>query len=145
MTQNTIAIRKKTDKCGDINITAVDIENKLIVTKGDGVGEGTRGGGDGGSYFRSLGLTHTHYYIWARLSSSSSSWSPKNPPPNAGATEDTGSILGSGRFPGEGNGNPLQYSCWDNPMDRGAWRVTAHEVAKSRTRLSTQADRDCYI
>lgn len=60
MTQNTIAIRKKTDKCGDINITAVDIENKLIVTKGDGVGEGTRGGGDGGSYFRSLGLTHTH-------------------------------------------------------------------------------------
>ena len=61
MTQNTIAIRKKTDKCGDINITVVDIENKLIVTKGDRVG------GDGGSYIRSLGLTYTHYYIWASL------------------------------------------------------------------------------
>ena len=52
---------------------------------------------------------------------------------NAG---DLGSISGSGRSPGEGNGNPLQYSCLENPMDRGAWRATVHEVAKSRTRLS---------
>ena len=64
---------------------------------------------------------------------------------NAEAAGDLGSIPGSGRYPGEGNGNPLQYSCWDKPMDRGAQRVTAHEVAKSPTRLSTQADSDYYI
>ena len=50
--------------------------------------------------------------------------------------EDPGSIPGSGRSPGEGNGNPLQYSCLENPMDRGACWATAHGVAKSRTRLS---------
>ena len=49
---------------------------------------------------------------------------------------DLGSIPGSGRSPGEGNGNPLQYSCLENPMDRGAWWATIHGVAKSRTRLS---------
>ena len=58
----------------------------------------------------------------------------KNLPANAG---DTGSIPGLGRSSGEGNGNPLQYSCLGNPMDRGAWRATAHGVAKSRTRRST--------
>ena len=52
---------------------------------------------------------------------------------NAG---DPGSIPGSGRSLGEGNGNPLQYSCLENPMDRGAWWATVHGVAKSRTRLS---------
>ena len=52
---------------------------------------------------------------------------------NAG---DPGSIPGSGRSPGEGNGNPLQYSCLENPMDRGAWWATVHGVWKSRTRLS---------
>ena len=52
---------------------------------------------------------------------------------NAG---DPGSIPGLGRSPGEGNGNPLQYSCLENPMDRGAWRTTVHRVAKSQTRLS---------
>ena len=52
---------------------------------------------------------------------------------NAG---DPGSIPGSGRSPGEGNGNPLQYSCLENPMDRGAWLATVHGVAKSQTRLS---------
>ena len=52
---------------------------------------------------------------------------------NAG---DPGSILGLGRSPGEGNGNPLQYSCLENPMDRGAWWDTVHGVAKSQTRLS---------
>ena len=49
---------------------------------------------------------------------------------------DLGSILGLGRFPGEGNGNPLQYSCLENPMDGGAWWATVHGVAKSRTWLS---------
>ena len=48
---------------------------------------------------------------------------------------DVGSIPGSGRSPGEGNGNPLQYSCLENPMDRGAWWATVHRVAKSWTQL----------
>ena len=52
---------------------------------------------------------------------------------NAG---DLGSIPGSERSPGERNGNPLQYSCLENPMDGGAWWATVHGVAKSRTRLS---------
>ena len=55
----------------------------------------------------------------------------KNPPANAG---DTGSIPGSGRSAGEGNGNPLKYSCLGNPMDRGGWRgYTVHGVSKSLT------------
>ena len=45
--------------------------------------------------------------------------------------EDVGLIPGLGRSPGEGNGNPLQYSCLENPMDRRAWRATVHEVSKS--------------
>ena len=49
---------------------------------------------------------------------------------------DLGSIPGSGRSPGEGNGNPLQYSCLENPMDGGAWWATVHRVAKSQTLLS---------
>ena len=52
---------------------------------------------------------------------------------NAG---DPGSILGLGRSPGEGNGNPLQYPCLENSMDKGAWRAVVHEVAKSQTQLS---------
>ena len=52
---------------------------------------------------------------------------------NAG---DLGSIPGSGRSPGEGNGNSLQYSCLENPMDRGAWQATVHVVAKSQTQVS---------
>ena len=60
----------------------------------------------------------------------------KNPPANAG---DPGSIPGSRRSPGEGNGNSLEYSCLDNPMDRGAWQATVHGVAKSQTRLSMHA------
>ena len=57
----------------------------------------------------------------------------KNPPANAG---DVSSIPGSGRSPGEGHGNPLQYSCLGNPTDRGAWQATVHGVAKSQTQLS---------
>ena len=52
---------------------------------------------------------------------------------NAG---DPGSIPGSGRSPGEGNGNPFQHSCLENPMDGGAWEATVHGVAKSWTQLS---------
>ena len=57
----------------------------------------------------------------------------KNPPANAG---DMGSISGSGRSPGEGNGNSLQYSCLENPMDRRAWHAAVCGVRKSQTRLS---------
>ena len=55
----------------------------------------------------------------------------KNPPTNAGDARDVGSIPGSGRSPGGGYGSPLQYSCLENSMDRGAWLTTVHEVAKS--------------
>ena len=77
-----------------------------------------------------------------QLSSSSSNSVPKgflggsavkNPP--AGAAGDMGSIPGSGRSLGGGHGNPLHYSCLENPMDREAWRATDHGVAKSWTRL----------
>ena len=56
----------------------------------------------------------------------------KNPPVNVG---DVGSIPGSGRSPGEGNGNPLQDSCLENPMDRGAWGAIVYGVTKGRTQL----------
>ena len=55
----------------------------------------------------------------------------KNPPAKTGDTRDEGSIPGLGRCPGVGNGNPLQYSCLENPMDRGAWRATVREVEES--------------
>jgi len=57
----------------------------------------------------------------------------KNLPANAGDISDAGSIPGLGRSPGEGNGNPLQYSCLENSMDRRAWWATVHGVLKSRT------------
>ena len=57
----------------------------------------------------------------------------KNPPANV---RDVGPIPGLGRFPGVGNGNPLQYSCLENPMDRGVWWTTVHGVTNSRTRLT---------
>ena len=59
----------------------------------------------------------------------------KNLPVSAG---DGGLIPRMGRFPGEGNGNPLQYSHLENPMDRGVWRATVHAVAKSQTQLSNE-------
>ena len=57
----------------------------------------------------------------------------KNPCANAGDTRDAGSIPGLGGSPGEGHSNPLQYSCLENPMGRGAWWATVHGVAKSET------------
>ena len=54
----------------------------------------------------------------------------KDPPTDAGDVRDAGSIPGSERSPGEGNGNPLQYSCLENAMDRGAWWATVHGVTK---------------
>ena len=67
----------------------------------------------------------------------------KNLPASAGDIRDVGSIPGLGRSPGAGHGNPLQYSCLENPMDRGAWRATVHRVAKSRTRLKRLSTAMC--
>ena len=60
----------------------------------------------------------------------------KNPPANAGGKRDVGSIPGPGRSSGGGHGNPLQYSCLENPMDRGAWWAMPHKVTKSWKRLN---------
>ena len=71
----------------------------------------------------------------------------KNPPANAYVT-DVGSILGSGRCPTGGHGNPLQCSCLENPMNRGTWRAIVHRVTKSQTwlkRLSTHAHTEAQI
>ena len=57
----------------------------------------------------------------------------KDPPANAGDTRHTGSIPGLGESPGGGRGNPLQYSCLENPMDRGAWQAIVHRVVESDT------------
>ena len=79
---------------------------------------------------RHNGATNTHTYrcMWSFPGGSVE----KNPACNAG---DLGSVPGSGRSPGAGYGNPLQYSCLENSMDRGAWRGTVHGVAKSWIQL----------
>ena len=72
----------------------------------------------------------------------------KNLPANAEDIRDSGLIPRSGRSPGGGHGNPLQYSCLENPMDRGAWRAPVHRVTKSWTRLrqlSTHAYLLCVL
>ena len=67
----------------------------------------------------------------------------QNPPAKAGDIRDMGSVPGLGRFPGGGHGNPLQYSCLENPMDRGAWQATVRKVAKSQTRLKRLSRHTC--
>ena len=62
----------------------------------------------------------------------------RNLPASAGGVRDVSSIPGSGRSPGGGNGNPLQYSCLGNPLDRGAWRATVHGVTKSEHRIQLE-------
>ena len=82
---------------------------------------------------------HEFIFIWASqvalVVKKKKNKKTKNPPTNAGDIKDTGSIPGSGRTPGGGHGNPLQYACLENPMDRGARRNTVHRVAKSETQL----------
>ena len=69
----------------------------------------------------------------------------KDPPVNAGNARDMSSILGSGRSPGGGNGNPIQGSCLENSIDRGAWWITVHGVTKSWTRLSDWAHTHIFM
>ena len=81
------------------------------------------------------GVRHMKWEAWPRMGASQVALVVKNPPASSGDVRAMGSIPGSGRSPGEGHGNPLQYSCLENPMDRGAWRDTAHRVTKSWTWL----------
>ena len=70
----------------------------------------------------------------------------KNPPANAGDTRDMNLIPGLGRSPAGGHSNSLQYSCLNNPFDRGVWRATVHGVAKNQTglkQLSTHTHMEC--
>ena len=96
------------------------------VVEEDGIGEDSASGGTltGGKYSmtNSKHLLNTHL---ARV--------VKNPPANAGDLRDMGSIPGSGRSPGGGHGDLLQYSCLENPLDRGAWQATVHGVTQSQT------------
>ena len=82
-------------------------------------------------------LSHIHIFLIFHCGSRASPIAllVKNPLVNSGDEKDTGSIFGSGRSPGEGHCNPLQNSCLEDPMDRGAWWATVHRVAKSWTRL----------
>ena len=65
--------------------------------------------------------------------------------PDAGDVRDAGSVPGLGRSPGEGHGNPLQYSCLENPLDRGAWWATVHRVAQSQTQLKSDLARSTLV
>ena len=79
-----------------------------------------------------------HYWIWALYLSQRASQVAlmvKDLPASAGDVRDLGSIPGPGRYLGGGHGNPLQYSCLENPMNRGAWWASIHRVAKSLTQL----------
>ena len=90
---------------------------------------------------------HLHKYAQISLILSGELHSPqmalvvRHPPANAGDIRDTGLIPGSRRFPGGGHSNPLQYSCLDNPMNRGAWQAIVHRVAKSQTCMHTLCNR----
>ena len=69
----------------------------------------------------------------------------KNPPANAGDIRDTGSVPGLRRSPGEGHGNPLQYSCLQNPMDRGSWQATVHEITRVGHNLETKPTNQWFL
>ena len=86
-------------------------------------------------HFTSLLLAHIRSLINTFCCICSISLCSKESACNAGDEGDTGSILGSGRSPGGGHGNPLQNSCLENCIDRRAWRAVVHRITKSRTRL----------
>ena len=87
---------------------------------------------------------HRGKAMWELRGASQVALVVKNLPASAGDIRDMGLITWVGKIPWEGNGSPLQYSCLENPMDRGAWRATVHGVAKRQTQLkwfSTRARR----
>ena len=93
-----------------------------------------------------ISLANVHHYSqynfsfwWDLLRSLFDGSVVKNPPVNAGDARDAGSISGSGKSPKKGNGNPLQYSCLKNSMERGAWWATVHAISKSQTWLNMHA------
>ena len=93
--------------------------------------------------------THTHIYIDTHTHTHMASQVVlvvKNLPANAGDIREVALIPGWGRSPGGRHGNPLQYSCLENPIDRGAWRATVHGVTKSQTQLKQLSmHADTYI
>ena len=91
------------------------------------------------SHFKALGFCPGLYFCWT----SQVALVVKNLPSNAGDIKGVGLIPGSGRSSGEGNGNPLQYSCLENSRDRGVWWATVHGVSQSWTRLSDEAQPKC--
>ena len=95
----------------------------------------TPSGGRGMVGWDELGDWDRHIYPTAHKMGFPDGSAGKESTRNAGDTGDAGSIPGSGRSPGRGNGSPLQYSCLEDPTDRGAWWATVHGVTESRTRL----------
>ena len=90
--------------------------------------------------------THTHIYMYAHIWVSYMALVVKKTPTNTGDITDVRSILWWGRSPGEGHSNPLQSSCLENPMDRGAWQALVHQVVKSCTWLKGSSMHTCiYI
>ena len=88
--------------------------------------------------FSAHGIFQARVLEWAATAFSQVAQAVKNMPANAGDIRDAVLIPGSGRSPGAGHGNPLQYSCLENPMNREAWWATVHTVAKSQTPLNRQ-------
>ena len=84
-------------------------------------------------FYHALKISHLHYIQVKYSFASQVALVVKNLPASAGDTRDEGLIPGWGRSPGGGNSNPLQYSCLENPMDKGTWWATVHSVTKSQT------------
>ena len=105
------------------------------------------------THWSDLAHIHLHIYVylykiwtWLQCSNGLPRWlSGKESTCPWGDTRDTVSIPGLGRSPRGGNGNPLQYSCLENPTDRGAWRATAHGVTESQTQVSAWAQKHLII
>ena len=90
-------------------------------------------------------FSSTFFMLDIMLGSSQVSQVVKNPPTNAGNIRDVHLIPGSGKSPWGGQGNPLPHSCLENPMDRGAWWITVHRVAKSLTQLKRLSTHTCIL
>ena len=113
----------------DRTIRAEEIHTRMPCVLHKTLGVGGRGGQHRNRGFFKKVIILLYKIVWGFPGGSDGKESACN-------AEDPGSSPGSGRSPGGGHGNPLQYSCLENPMDGGAWRATVHGVAKSRMRLN---------